>query len=256
MREQDSIPKIIHYCWFGGNPLSEMAEKCIRSWKRFCPDYEIIQWNETNFDVNCCRYAKEAYQAGKWAFVSDVARLYALVELGGVYLEGGLRTNSSFLGWESETKIGTALMASVKEHAFFVELLNDYDGESFLKSDGSWNTTTNVTRITTALEKYGLVSGNSLQIVRDVTVYPTEFFCPKDFVSGQIWITENTYAIHHYEASWWTQEQKYAAGRLPHLKKIFPERQAKYMAKAVAILHFRGVRGLFLEWKKRLQNDD
>lgn len=77
------IPKIIHYCWFGGNPLPELAQKCIASWKKYCPDYEIKEWNESNFDLNCCDYVREAYEAKKWAFVSDVARLYAICKAAG-----------------------------------------------------------------------------------------------------------------------------------------------------------------------------
>ena len=81
------IPKVIHYCWFGGNPLPELAQKCIASWKKYCPDYEIKEWNESNFDLNCCDYVREAYEAKKWAFVSDVARLYAMVHEGGIYMD-------------------------------------------------------------------------------------------------------------------------------------------------------------------------
>ena len=81
------IPKIIHYCWFGRNPLTKMAKKCIASWRKYCPDYEIIEWNEDNFDIDYCPYVREAYDAKKWAFVSDVARLYALVKMGGIYMD-------------------------------------------------------------------------------------------------------------------------------------------------------------------------
>ena len=84
---EQKIPKIIHYCWFGGNPLPDAAKKCIETWKKYCPDYEIVEWNESNFDVNCCDYVKEAYEAKKWAFVSDVARLLIVYKLGGVYLD-------------------------------------------------------------------------------------------------------------------------------------------------------------------------
>ena len=168
------IPKIIHYCWFGRNPLPELAQKCIASWKKYCPDYQIIEWNEDNFDINCNAYVKEAYEAKKWAFVSDVARLYALVEMGGIYMDTDvevLKPLDSLLkyeavsGFESETAIPTGLMAACKGQKLFVELLHEYDTIHFKRSDGSLDLTTNVTRITNTCLKYGFKANNSLQTV-------------------------------------------------------------------------------------------
>mgnify|MGYP002610756654 FL=1 len=161
-----SIPKVIHYCWFGGNPLPPLAQKCIASWKEYCPDYEIIEWNETNFDLNFNAYVQEAYQAQKWAFITDVVRLYVLCHYGGIYRDKDVEVLKSLdpilsyngvSGFESETQIPTGLMACRAGHPLFQELLNDYENDHFVKADGSFDLTTNVTRITNTLLKYGLV---------------------------------------------------------------------------------------------------
>ena len=151
------IPKVIHYCWFGGNPLPELAQKCIASWKKYCPDYEIKEWNESNFDLNCCDYVREAYEAKKWAFVSDVARLYAMVHEGGIYMDtdveviaplDSLLQYHAVSGFETEHSIPTGLMACEKGNPMFTEFLNEYKTAHFLLPDSSLDQTTNVVRIT------------------------------------------------------------------------------------------------------------
>ena len=183
------IPKVIHYCWFGGNPLPEMARRCIASWKKHCPDYEIIEWNETNFDLNFNPYVKEAYEAKKWAFVTDVVRLYALVTYGGIYMDTDVEVlkpldafleHEAFSGFEAEDHIPTGIMAAEKGAPMFVELLNDYNGVHFKHEDGTLDLTTNVTRITDACLKHGLVLNNQLQVVNGFALYPNDYFCPKD----------------------------------------------------------------------------
>ena len=164
------IPKTIHYCWFGGNPLPDLAIKCIKSWKKYCPDYEIIEWNEKNFDLQYNTYVREAYEAKKWAFVSDVARLFALVNYGGIYMDtdvevikslDDLLLYQSVSGFESETQIPTGLMACEKGNRMFQEFLNDYEGKHFIRDDGSLDLTTNVTYITNICLKHGLIPNNS-----------------------------------------------------------------------------------------------
>ena len=134
------IPKIIHYCWFGGNPLPELAKKCIASWKLYCPDYEIKEWNESNFDLNYCDYVREAYDSKNWAFVSDVARLYALVTEGGIYMDtdvevikplDNLLKYHAVSGFETETTIPTGLIAGEKENPMLKELLYEYKNIHF-----------------------------------------------------------------------------------------------------------------------------
>lgn len=205
------IPKKIHYCWFGGNPLPELVQNCIASWKKYCPDYEIIEWNESNFDVNFCAYTKEAYEAKKWAFVSDVARLYALVHCGGIYMDTDvevLKPLDQFLqyqavsGFESEERVLTCMMACEKDNVMFREFLDEYQNAHFLKSDGSFDLTTNVVRITKTCLKYGLVPNNTLQTVNTFTLFPVDFFSPKNYLTGELVLTENSYMIHHFDGSW------------------------------------------------------
>ena len=257
------IPKIIHYCWFGGNPLPELAQKCIESWKKYCPDYEIKEWNETNFDVECCEYVKEAYQAKKWAFVSDVARLYALVNYGGVYMDtdvevlkplDAILAYSAVSGFEAQDRIPTGLMACEKNHPLFVELLKDYDNAHFIKEDGNYDVTTNVVRITNLCLKHGLVLNNTLQTVNGFTLFPSDYFCPKDSQTKKINITENTYTIHHFDGSWLSEEEKTTARLNRKYRKFMPKKMAGYFAKFNATVKHRGFRTAmkeFFSWRKR-----
>ena len=249
------IPKRIHYCWFGGAPLSQLAIKCIESWKKYCPDYEIIEWNESNFDINCCDYAREAYDAKKWAFVSDVARLYALVNYGGIYMDTDvevLRPLDNFLhydalsGFESKERVSTGLMACQKGQRLFEELLHDYSRAHFLKEDGSYDYTTNVERITKICLKYGLCLDNTMQTVNGFTLFPRDFFCPKDYITRITTLTQNTYAIHHFDGSWLSEEDRYAAEICRKFIKVLPRKEAGYLAKFFAVVKFRGIKkGMF-----------
>ena len=240
------IPKIIHYCWFGNNPLPDLALKCIQSWEKYCPDYKIVEWNESNFDLDFNDYVKEAYQAKKWAFVSDVARLYALVNFGGIYMDtdvevikplDDLLTYSAFSGFESETQIPTGLMACEKGNPLFQEFLHDYDGIHFIRNDGSYDLTTNVKKITDICLKYGLIQNNSLQTVNGFTLLPRDYLCPKDYKTKELHLTSNTYTIHHFDGSWLSEEDIYSEklkNKLIHIPL------GNYIAKFVGIAKFRG----------------
>lgn len=257
------IPKKIHYCWFGGNPLPKDALKCIESWKKYCPDYEIIEWNESNFDINCCDYVREAYEAKKWAFVSDVARLYALVHHGGVYMDTDVEvlkplddilSYEAVSGFEAKDRIPTGLMACQKGQALFVELLHDYDNAHFIKEDGTFNITTNVTRITNTCLKYGLKLNNTLQTVNGFTLFPYDYFCPKNYETKVVDLTENTYTIHHFDGSWLAEEDKYAAVLREKYRKVLPNGIARCLAKFNAIKKCRGFKAAMKEtckWLKR-----
>ena len=205
------IPKKIHYIWFGGNPLTPLAEKCIDSWKKYCPDYEIVRWDETNFDVSQNRYCREAYEAKKWAFASDYARLCVLVNEGGIYMDTDVEVLQpldlflclqSFSGFEAKERLMTGLMASCRQQPFFEKLLHDYDDRTFLKPGGFPDLTTNVTAVTKACVDAGLVLNNTEQTVEGLTLFPSEYFCPKDWLTKEIHLTENSYAIHHFDGSW------------------------------------------------------
>lgn len=212
------IPKIIHYCWFGRNPLPESAIKCINSWKKFFPDYEIKEWNEDNFDVNIIPYTKEAYEAKKYAFVSDYARLWILYHLGGLYFDTDVEVIKSmydivdrgpFMGIEVEaTGIEPPLVAPglglgvTPGLGLYKEILDYYAPLHFLYSDGSLNQVTIVKHVTNVLVNNGLKHKNELQQVAGVWIYPIDFFNPLNDNTGELTITPNTRSIHWYTKSW------------------------------------------------------
>lgn len=260
-----NIPKKIHYCWFGGKPLPEITKNYIASWKRQCPEYEIVEWNEKNFDVSYNQYTLEAFQMGKWAFVADVARLYALVNYGGIYLDtdvevvknfDDLLDTHAFIGFQSEKDIQTAVMASEKGNILFTELLHEYDGTHFLNSNGQYDLTTNVQRFTRTCLKYGLKQNNKHQVVRTCSFYPTEYFCPLNVSTRELKKTDNTYTIHYFDGSWLTDVEKYENKVKLKFNNVFGVRLGGLIARFVSIIKYRGVRsaiGEYILWcqKKR-----
>jgi len=210
------IPKIIHYCWFGYNPLPELAQKCIASWKKHFPDYEIKEWNESNYDVNKILYTSEAYNAKKYAFVSDYARFDILYQYGGIYFDTDVEViksfeniikTGSFMGFEltknTSVEVNTGLGIGVGTGFGIVyQILEFYATLHFVNFDGSYNMKTVVEYVTEILKKHGLKDEDRIQQIDDLTIYPTEYFSPKDFWTGVIKITENTHSIHHYDSSW------------------------------------------------------
>ena len=253
--------KKIHYCWFGGNPLSDIIQKCIASWKKECPDYEIIEWNETNFDVRCCQYIEEAYNNKKWAFVSDYARFKILYENGGIYVDtdvelikGISNLPQSFVGFESNKLVNSGLIRGAEiGDTICRRMIESYHSDRFVLDDGSLNTKTVCERETEILQEYGLKLNGELQSVAETTVFPTEYFCPKDFLTEELNITEKTYSIHHYDASWYSEEDKYTLRLRKKIQKILPSRMAKIIARIIAIIKFRGIKSVFREIVKRLK---
>lgn len=206
------IPKIIHYCWFGGNPLPEEAKKCIESWKKQLPDYQIKEWNERNFDINTNQYVRQAYESRKFAFVTDYVRLYALATEGGIYMDTDVEVlksfdpflhHTAFSGFENNNFVPTGIMASEAGGKWVTDLLDDYNNRSFIQPDGSRDTTSNTVTITNYMLRHGLIQNNSYQdFIGLVTFYPSEYFCPKDHGSGVIKLTGNSVCIHHFACSW------------------------------------------------------
>ena len=227
------IPKIIHYCWFGRNPLPPLAQKCISSWKVYCPDYQFIEWNEDNFDLHYNDYVWEAYQSKKWAFITDVVRLHALVTMGGIYMDTDVEVlkpiddllgYDAISGFETPSQIPTGLMGCIKKQPLFVELLNDYKTAHFIQSDGSLDLTTNVVRITNTCYKYGFNPNNKKQNINGFTLLPKDYLCPKDPSTKEIHLTKNTLTIHHFDGSWADWSDRAAGKRGPKLKKMFGEK--------------------------------
>ena len=211
-----SIPKILHYCWFGGKPKPPLAEKCIRSWRKFCPDFEIREWNESNFDLEQVpAYVRQAYEAGRWAFVTDYVRLRALTEVGGVYLDTDVEIvrpldpflkHEAFAGFEHLERVQTGVLACRKGFPLFQEFLAYYDTAVFRRPDGSMDTTTNVEILTGICRKKGLVFNDTFQVVDGLAVYPREVFCPVDYDTMKLKKTRKTVTIHWFSGSWQTQE--------------------------------------------------
>ena len=205
------IPKIIHYCWFGRGPKSELAQKCIESWKEFCPDYEIMEWNEDSFDVDSNQYVKEAYEARKYAFVSDYVRLYALCTVGGIYMDtdvmvlknlDGYLDDEAFCGFESKTKINTGTLACVKGFPLFQKLLADYEDRVFLRTDGTLDMTTNVEMVSKRLIPWGFIPNGEMQTVDGLVIYPKNVFCPSHKKLNNSDYMADTATIHYFAGSW------------------------------------------------------
>lgn len=212
------IPKVIHYCWFGRNPLPESAVKCIYSWKKYFPDYEIKEWNEDNFDVNIIPYTREAYEAKKYAFVSDYARIWVLYNYGGLYFDTDVEViksmddiviKGSFMGIEIEpSATGTISvnpglgLGSIKNHPMFKEILSFYNNTNFLLDNGSYNLFAIVKITTMILFNNGMKNTNSLQKVNGIWIYPREYFNPFDDNTGTLAVTENTRSIHWFTKTW------------------------------------------------------
>lgn len=225
------IPKKIHYCWFGGNPIPEKDQKCIDSWKKFCPDYEIIKWDESNYDLTKNQYMQDAYNEKKWGFVPDYARLDIIYNHGGIYLDtdveiiksfDDLLDNEAFMGIEDNNAIAPGLAFGAECHHEGIKLLRDmYDNISFYKKDGTLNLTPSPTLATKLLKENGAVISSEKQTVLGITIYPTEYFAPMNYSTGFLNCTDNTHSIHWYNMSWvdengrkWHKRQQIIARRV------------------------------------------
>lgn len=213
------IPKIIHYCWFGNNPLPELAKRCIDSWKKYCPDYKIIEWNELNFDINSNKYIKEAYEHKKYAFVADYARFAIIQRCGGIYMDTDVEMiraipkkmlqHNVFLGCEEVGRINPGLILGGEKNNFFCQtMVKDYDNYDFVLQDGNLNLTTIVDYTTNKIAEMGWEDKKEVQSVNGIVIYPVDYFCPKSLRTGKIKITENTISIHHFDASWISEKEK------------------------------------------------
>lgn len=213
-----SIPKIIHYCWFGKGKMPPLAEKCIKSWKRYCPEYKIVCHNEENFDITENRYAREAYEAGKWAFVSDYVRLKVLYDEGGIYFDTDvelikpidkLLEEGGYMGFDDNGLISTGLgFACEKGNELVCRLLADYDDIPFVLPDGSYDMTPCPDRNTKTMEKLGMDISNKNQVFMGIRMLPEDYLCPIKYYTGKKKITENTLSIHHFCASWTSKRAK------------------------------------------------
>lgn len=205
------IPKIIHLIWFGGKPYPPLVERCIESWKKYLPDYKIMKWDESNFDIHCNKYVEQAYEAKKWAFVSDYVRLWALCNYGGIYMDTDVEvlkpldiflSNEVFSGFESKDRVPTGIIGATKSHRVVQELLSYYDNATFILENGENNQTTNVQTITNMLLDKGLVLNGKKQTIDGFTLFPQMVFCPNNFLKIFGIPSKESYTIHHFEGSW------------------------------------------------------
>lgn len=208
------MSKIIHCCWFGGNKKSPLIKNCMESWQKYLPDFEVMEWNENNFDINVNQYIREAFEHRKWAFVSDYVRLWVLYNHGGIYLDTDVEVfkdmskfleHNAFTGFEkynNEIQPITAVMGAQKGNTWIKDLLSEYDGIRFVNPDGTLNLQTNTRRITRQLvEELGVNphSDTHQTIGDDIHIYPSTYFCHKD---------KHSYSMHHFNGSWVPKKQK------------------------------------------------
>ena len=228
------IPRIIHYCWFGNKPLAWDAKKCIKSWEKYCPDYEIRQWDEENFDVSCHPYIEKAYEAKYWAFVSDYARLKIVHENGGIYLDtdveilrnlDDLTINSFYIGCAQDGYISSGLGFGAEKGSHIVKnILSQYD---YLNFDQK-NLITCPVMETRYFKKLGWQEKDSIQNIAGAVIYPPEYFDPISVGNKEILISDKSFSIHHYASSWQGRLVKtrrkiimfLGTENIEHLKKI------------------------------------
>lgn len=228
------ISKIIHYCWFGRGPLTPLAQKCLASWRQCFPDYEIREWNEDNFNVNCIPYAAEAYKAGKYAFVSDYARFWVLYQYGGVYFDtdvevirpmDDLLEKGPFMGFEllgEKMAVAPGLgLAAEPGLPLYKDILDHYEAMPFLLSDGTINPCMMIPMVTNLLVKKGLKGNGKIEHVAGINIYPPDWFNPYDDATGRLQITDNTRTIHWYAKSWMPAEPAWKTRLKRVLRRIF-----------------------------------
>lgn len=250
-----SIPKIIHYCWFGENPIPERDRACIESWRVFCPEYQIIEWNESTYALaSAPLYVRQAYEAKRWAFVTDYVRLQVVYEHGGIYLDtdvelirnwDDLLEIDGFAGIEKVThNLALGLgFGAVKGHPLLKELCDVYTTMHFLDSAGKPNLTPSPQIITKYINKKypGVIFNQKVELQGGFIIFPTEYFCPQDYETGITEITDKTYSIHHYHASWQTQEEKAKIAEYKKYTTIFGEKMGNLIYQAASAFRTGGI---------------
>ncbi|MDO4283022.1 MAG: capsular polysaccharide synthesis protein [Clostridia bacterium] len=220
--EENNNNKIIHYFWFGGNPLSELTKKCIETWKKYLPDFEIKAWNENNFDVNQCTFVKEAYEQKKWAFVADYARFKALEEYGGLYLDTDMEITADiskylehdlFLGCEDSKMINAAVVwAKEKNNKHIANIVKFYESMEKFNPTGDLYEMSVPRVLTSYFEKYGFNKElEEVQVLdnNSAYIYPMEYFYPLSYDYQHNKFTENSCMIHHFDATWISKMEKF-----------------------------------------------
>lgn len=255
------IPKIIHYCWFGGNEEPEDVKKCIASWRKFLPDYEIRRWDETNYDVNKCQYMADAYKEKKWAFVSDYARIDVVCEYGGIYLDtdvevirsfDDLLSEQMFCGFESRDPIGYKHVDEVeysinlglgygaeKGHIVLKQIMELYHQLNFYNEDGTLNLVACPRYQTQILCNFGLIPNNKTQRLSNCIAYSPEYFCPQSNISDRmIYPLDKSYSIHHFTITWAPKRDVMEYKLRGKYIKYLPSKMASLLAKVVCMINY------------------
>ncbi len=238
------IEKVIHYCWFGEGKFPNDVKKCIESWIKYCPEYQIKRWDESNYDISKkCEFVQEAYRNQKWAFVSDYARLDIIYENGGIYLDTDVELINSldrllddgkgFFGFEDEQIIATGLgFACEKGELILKEMMEEYEGLQFSLEDMEHLKCPIIN--TEILRKHGAKLNNTYQIIEGrVQLLPTEFLCPFNIYTGKTKYTSNTISIHHYEASWQEGKERFRNKTIIFIKRLLPLKIVKFIRKQI-----------------------
>lgn len=244
------IPKIIHYCWFSGEPFDEKTKMCINTWKEKCPDYEIRECNAENFNMEINDFVKEAYRAKKWAFVADYARLYLLYTYGGIYMDGDVElvknidcflNAPAFMGQERKGWISAGIIGAEAGNDCIKTFLDYYVDKHFINEDGTYNQMTNVQIITHNLfESYGfLLTGSKQKLGNLLEIYPVDYFSPKDSITGEINSTDNTYAIHHFNNGWNDGDAIVIKRTVETFSKIFSPAMSLFIVELISLFKLK-----------------
>ena len=216
-----AIPKILHYCWFGNGEMRKIEKQCMKTWDKRLSGFKRMRWDESNFDVHCNPYVEEAYRAKRYMYVSDYARLLALYEYGGLYLDTDCRVKKDFtvlLDQEAFTGIGcdnkelaAHLLAFEPKHPFVKECLDSYRDNRFIKADGTHDTYSINLRMTKLLENYGYIPNGQEQTVKGIHIYPMTYFCPWSLCLPEVKDCEskNTYCIHVWKSKEFKRERRW-----------------------------------------------
>lgn len=247
------LPKMIHYCWFGGAPLDEKAHRCIDSWKKYFPDYEIIQWNEKNFDINQYDFMRKAYDAEKWAFVSDVARLLIVYEYGGIYFDTDVEVIApfddilasdadGFMGIEKTMKVGSGLGFGAMPHSqFLYSLLKIYETIPYEEHSDNLSQIACPILTTNLLLEQGFISEDRRQHICGFDIYPTEYFSPIDYYTGKLKKTAQTHTIHWYSASWQSEEEQESLRKSRRLAALIGRNASDHILGILSCIRQEGV---------------
>jgi mannosyltransferase OCH1-like enzyme len=257
------IPKIIHYCWFGGKPMPENDAAYVEGWKRILSNYQFILWNEQNFDINTVLFTQQVANVKKWGFIVDYIRAWAVFHYGGIYLDTDVELlkplddllvdNRCFGGFENERFVNPgSIFAGEKGCCIAKEIMNFYSTYNFIQNDGKLNLTPSPKILTEILLKHGFVQNGTYQILTEgiFTAYPIDYFCPLSFKTGQLKITENTYSIHHYDGTWLSKiEKKYITIRYKIFKQFGDNQFSKRLISFIYIIKRIETEGIFLTIK-------